>query len=485
MKRLIMLLGTFAMIAVSCQKEPQEGDGTDTGIPVVSISADRTFNSDNIAQLVLSLSTVSGKDVTVKLKDAAPEEGKSRVPANYQKTATVKAGETSAQIEVEADVLGLESGSYQAAIEMVSAEGAELAETKTVHIALDYAFRPKVNVYADNVFAGDRTATVKIVLTAAAPADVTVNLGTLPESKATVNYDRTVTVPAGETEAQVTVTVDIPDGLEPGVYPAIIGISSVENADKGDVTSVSIDLRYPFSANIVIDGDFGDWNDPNVFEWTLPEGQVLYGMIKSLRLAANGKRVFLYFEFDDPVNNYGAHLAQPVTPFADNSLPLNIYLDSDGNPATGAVVTAVDNDTFFPPYEATSMGIEYYIELALHDVAGAKFNDFYSYGGVYRYGGADGDGVFSGLTNLGGTYDGSAIFGEGTYEDGTGRVEVQLSREFFGITGNKVRLAVKIMDMGNNWGCIGLLPQGNMTSLADKTREHVDMATITIPDYVQ
>lgn len=484
MKKLLLILGTLLVIAASCEKSPTDAGGSGE-TPVVSISADQNFSENRTAELKLTLSRVSDSDVTVKLKDAAPAGGNVRVPANYSKTVKIKAGDIEAKIEVEADVLGLGSGKYQAAIEMVSAEGAELAESRIAYIDFEYSFFPSANLYADNAFTGNGTASVKIVLTAVASEDVRVRFEASSESGIKVSLSNEVVIPAGETEKEVAVKAEIPDGLEPGIYKAVIRIASIEKAAMGDVVSAEISLSYPFASDIVIDGNFDDWNSANYAEWTLPEGSVIYGMLKSLKLAANEKRVFMYFEFDNPANGYGAHLSQPVTAFEDNSLPMNIYLDADGDPATGAIVASVDNDTYFPPYEASRMGLEYYIELALHDVAGQKFNDFYSFGGVYRYGGKDGENVFSGLANLGGTYDGSAIYAEGTYENGTGRVEVQMSREFFGIKGNKVRLALKIMDMGNNWGCLGLLPQGKMISLADRTREHVDMAAITLPDYVQ
>ena len=65
-------------------------------------------------------------------------------------------------------------------------------------------------------------------------------------------------------------------------------------------------------------------------------------------------------------------------------------------------------------------------------------------------------------------------------------LRIVFERTFFKITGNKTRYAVKIMDGANNWKAMGLLPQGTATDLSDPTsRQHVDMATIDLPAYVQ
>lgn len=476
------MLGISALVAgtmfTACKENPS---GPETVIPTVSISADASFASDNTATLTLSLSEATTEDVSVTLADADVQSGSKKVSAIYSKNVTIAAGETSATVDVQADILGLEEGTYQAAIQIASAEGAEVAENPVVYIALNYVQQASVDLYADNTtFRPDGTAALRLVLSEASSMDVTVTLEEGEGTTADVSYEKTVTIPAGETEKEVILTVEIPENLEPGTYPAVIQIASVENALAGNAKSATINLVYPFTANITVDGVFDDWDTAPASVWTLPEGDVKYGMIKTLKLAANGSRVFVYFEFDDP-SNYNSK-----TPYEDNSLPFNMYIDTDGDPTTGAIVTAVDNDTYYPPYDADHMGLEYYLEITLHDVGTNTISDFWTYGGLYRYDGDDGDAVFSKLTQLkaGSDYDGSSIYGSGVYENGTGRVEVQLSRQFFEMTGSKARFAVKVMDQYNNWKALGLLPQGNSVEVDGVTQHgQVDMAEITLPDY--
>ena len=482
MKKSFFMLGISALVAgtmfTACKENPS---GPETVIPTVSISADASFASDNTATLTLSLSEATTEDVSVTLADADVQSGSKKVSAIYSKNVTIAAGETSATVDVQADILGLEEGTYQAAIQIASAEGAEVAENPVVYIALNYVQQASVDLYADNTtFRPDGTAALRLVLSEASSMDVTVTLEEGEGTTADVSYEKTVTIPAGETEKEVILTVEIPENLEPGTYPAVIQIASVENALAGNAKSATINLVYPFTANITVDGVFDDWDTAPASVWTLPEGDVKYGMIKTLKLAANGSRVFVYFEFDDP-SNYNSK-----TPYEDNSLPFNMYIDTDGDPTTGAIVTAVDNDTYYPPYYADHMGLEYYLEITLHDVGTNTISDFWTYGGLYRYDGDDGDAVFSKLTQLkaGSDYDGSSIYGSGVYENGTGRVEVQLSRQFFEMTGSKARFAVKVMDQYNNWKALGLLPQGNSVEVDGVTQHgQVDMAEITLPDY--
>lgn len=457
-----ILVLAFGIIIVSCQKDP---DDIENNQPTVSISADESFNNDNTAKLTITLSATSGKDIEVRLAKADVQSGKTNVPATYDKKITIAAGKTSATVDVKADVFGLESGDYQAAIKIESAEGAKIGEKAVAYINFSYAFRPEVNLYADASFSGDKTAKLTVALSKATTVPVVVTLETDPESKVEVEYEKKVTIPAGETSAEIDVTVEVPGNIVPGIYPAIIKIASVENGTSGTVRSIKIDLSYPFAVPITIDGDFDDWDNPNVQTWSLPEGNVLYQSMKKLKLAASGKYVYVYMEFYDPGFDF--------------NMPFNMYVDADGDPNTGAIVAAVDNDTPYPPYSDKQMGLEYYIEVGLHD--GDRYQDFYSWGGVYKYGGEHGGNVFSGLTHLGGTYDGSVIFGTGTLDNNNiGRIEIQMLRSWFGMKGSKVRIAVKNMNGADNWSAYGLLPQGNVV---DGERQLVDMASIYLPDY--
>ena len=468
----LLIMGTCFF--ASCEKPAPEPDGPATGVtPTVSISADQAFADDNTATLTLTLSAAAAEDVKVTLAKAEAKDGITELTADYTKNVTIKKGETTATVTVTAETRGLEAGEYQAGIKIASATGAEVAENAVVYIKFSYEFTPSVSLYASASFASDKTASLTVKLDKAGSKDVVVTLADDEGSQVAVSYEKTVTVPAGQTEVEVPVTCEIPADLAVGTYPAIIKIADVQNGLKGNVTSVTINLTYPFAVAITVDGIFDDWNDPNIKEWTLPEGQVLYDAIKKLKLTATEKYVYLYMQFYDPGYDF--------------NMPINIYIDADGDTATGAYTNATDNDTAYPPYDMTNQGMEWYCELSFHD--GDHYNNMYSWGTLYEVNaGADGQVVWGNLTaKTLGTYDGSQIFCTGEIgEDNIAQVEIQFERTFFKITGNKTRYAVKIMDGANNWKAMGLIPQGTATDLSDPTsRQHVDMATIDLPAYVQ
>lgn len=476
MKKVLFTLASLMIAFASCEKAPEENPQNPAGgsEPTVSISADQTFAEDNTAKLTLTLSAAAEADVKVTLAKGDVESGKTALTADFDKNITIKAGETKVVVDVEADTFGLEAGEYQAAIKIASAEGAKVADNAVAYINYSYEFKPDVNLYADEQVSGDRTAKIRVALVKATTKDVKVTLADVELSGLTVSYEKSVTIPAGQTEAEITMTVDIPASLAPGIYPIKVKIDAVENALKGNVSEATINLSYPFGVNISIDGVFDDWNDKNVLTWTLPDGQVLYDDIKELKLSANEKYVYMYAKFFDAGYSF--------------NMPVNIYIDADGNPATGGMTPATDNNTAYPPYAADNQGLEWYLEMSFHD--GDKFNDMYSWGTIYQYNpdSAPGLSVFGNLIALAvGTYDGSQISCVGSIgDDNIAQVEIQFNRSFFNIKGQKARLSLKIMDGMNNWDCIGILPQGTASNLEDPTsREQVDMATIDLPTFVE
>ena len=469
MKKTLLLLSSLLMVAaLSCT--PDSGSNTDdpdkekTGnTPVVSISADASFNAEMKAKITLTLSEASSSDVKVKLAKAAIQEGKAELAADYNKTVTIKAGDLKAEIEATADVLGLEGGDYQHAIKIDSAEGATVADNAVVYINYTFVFKPDVNVYADAQFASTCEAKLQIALSKATTKDVVVKLETDSQSEAEVEYEQTVTIPAGETQKEIIVKVKVADGLEPGVYPVIIKIQSIENGQPGSASSATINLAYPFSKDIILDGLFDDWDDASLTTFTLPDGAP-YSDMKVMKLAANSRYVYVYLEFNDPGFEYGR--------------PFDMFIDHDGDPSTGCILTSIDNDTVGEIF--TSYGIRWYIELALHD--GDHYNDFHSWGGIYRFDGTDGTGAFSGGLGSIGAFEATMMCAEGGISEGVGRLEIQLNRTDFGMTGNKARFGVKIMDGANNWRALGILPQGTPSAGAFKP---ADMGTIYLPVYAE
>ena len=190
MKQLFLFAGAMAlaggMLFTSCKDNTEEQPGT---VPEVSISADETFASDYTATVTLTLSSASSSDVVVNLADADVESGQSEVPAVYSKSVTIGAGKTSATVKVSADVLGLTEGTYQSAIMIASAEGADVAENSVVYIGLDYVELPAVNLYADDHFTHTRTAELRLRLEEAAEANVTVTLEDDASSTVSVEYE--------------------------------------------------------------------------------------------------------------------------------------------------------------------------------------------------------------------------------------------------------------------------------------------------------
>lgn len=467
MKKALIILSTMLVAAgmfYSCQK-PDDGkkeeEKTDKA-PTLTIAADATFNADMKANITLTLSAAAAKDIEVKLAKADVQNGKTEIAADFTKKVTIAAGETTKTVEVTADAMGLESGEYQAAIKVASAEGAEVAANAVVYINYTFVFTPAVNLNADNTFASDKTAKLTISLAKATSKDVKVTLETDAESTATVNYDKVVTIPAGQTTKEITVTVDIPANLEAGVYPAIIKVVSAENGEIGTSASVTINLVYPFSVPITLDGLFEDWDNPAVITATVPDG-AFYPDMHVMKLAATQTYVYVYLEFADPG--------------FDSNRPFDMFVDNDGDVATGYDLTSIDNDTVGKIFNG--VGGRWYIELALHD--GDHYNDFHSWGGIYEYKGTDGAGVFSGGLGTIGAFEATMMCAEGGLTDGIGRLEIQLNRKNFGMTGNKARFGVKIMEGNNNWKAIGVLPQ-DVDGGAFKA---ADMLTINLPAYAE
>lgn len=493
MKRIMLAISAAALAAglfVSCEKTPQDnGKPADEEI-TVSMKADAAFAEDNTAKLTLELSKAASVDVTVTLAKAPVQSGKNEVPANFSKSVKIEKGKTSAEVNVEADVLGLESGEYQTAIKIASVKGAETPEDAVVYIALSYSFKPEVNVYADQTFAGDKTAKIRVALAKATTKDVKVKLAPAADNKYTVTIaPAELTIAAGQTEAEAVATIELPESVEIGVTPHVIDIVEVENAVKGKVTTATINLAYPFSYAITIDGDFSDWDKDGIITYSLPEGAVLYPFIKKMKLAADEKYAYLYFEFADPAkcefyNSVTKDVAK-ATELASNGLPINIYIDADGNKETGCYIPTTDNQTTYSPYANDNMGVEWYLEGGFH---GQEFFDLTGLTYYLRYTGKDKDNFWSSFANHVLEITGEIIYAQSSFDEsaGIGRSEISFQRKFFEMTGNKARFSVKIMDGVAGWPCLGLMPQGTATDMKKaESRSHVDMATLILPNYVE
>ena len=472
MKKALLLAGSvLLMIMAGCAKDntPDEskdptpgGNGNDDKAVSVSIKADSDFNDEYSATATITLSAASKSDVKVKLASGDVQEGKTKVPADFSKDVTIKAGETTAKVTVKADVMGLKEGDYQAAVKIASAEGADVGSEAVAYFNMSFVFIPEVNLYADPQFASTCDAKITVSLSKEATNDVKVNLVLDPESTADVEFEKTVTIPAGEKSKDVTVTVNVPKGLAAGTYPAIIKLGEIENGVAGSSTSVTINLNYPFSTTVYIDGEFNEW--AGALEWPTPAECEFVG-IRTLKLAATPQKLFIYFEIVEPhPENFDLY-----------PMPIDIFLDCDGSYDTGGKLTSTDNNNTTLPY--VDSGLNWYIELGnVH--SGQDYTDF-TYG-AYKFIGADGASIWS-LDNKTGQYGADEMFGVGVLgDDGIGRIEIQIDRTYFELTGTQAQVGVKIMDGNGGWNCYGLSPIGPLVGDAS-TR--VDMALINMPEY--
>ena len=374
---MLLAAGIFA----SCSKTPVTPDtskdpvGPQGETPTVSISADASFSDALKANVTLTLSAAASTDVKVKLAKADIQSGKKEVPADFSKNVTIKAGETSATVEVTADALGLESGDFQAAIK----------------------------------------------------------------------------------------------------------IAEANNATVGSASSATINLSYPFQVPITIDGAFDDWNDPSIVTWTLPE-KAIFTQLKCMKLAADPKCVYMYLETYE-VNNVEGDLT-----------PFDIYINADGNNATGCIIASIDNnngDPYVNIQQWVNPGIEYYLEgllnknVTLEDESVVPgFADLTELQWYLRYNGADGASFWSGFENLNDAFKAhpEKIFAQGVIEGTVGKVEIVFSREAFNIKGTKAAFGVKLMDGFNGWTALGLAPQAEQPNAPTYTAAE-ELLYIYLPPY--
>ena len=476
MKRLFLVTAVSAILMggmlTSCKESTEDPEGP---TPTVSISADAEFASDNTATVTLSLSEATSHDVTVALEDAEVQSGETEVTVLYSKSVTIEAGQTSAEVTVTADVLGLEGGEYQAAIAIASAEGANVAENPVVYINFDYVEKPSVSLYADVAdVPATKTFNLVLRLSAANAEPVVVTLDDDASNTVPATYEKSITIPAGETEVEVPVTVNT-DALAPGTYKVVINLVSAEGVVIGTAKSVSINLEYPFTAHITIDGLFDDWDQsPILGEYSRPAKNLEhYPIGTSLKLTANKKEVYVYFEFEAP-EKYG------FTNYDTNVMPYNFFVDPDGDANTGCAVGTIGQNEAGEPF--TPQGFTYYVEGQLRDGSAEPFSNFIGTNIYLAEAGTNNNYLWNGatLTHLAGTYDGEDIFGAGSYENGIARIEVKLAREFFNIKGDKFRFALRIID-GTSFNVMSLMPQVETSD--DGAFVPADFMSISLPVY--
>lgn len=461
-KSLFVIAAVAALFAASCTPQDPENPGKKDGkTPEVTITADKAFAEDLTANVTVTLSEASDAEVVVRLKKADPQSGKKSVSADFEKKIKFKAGETTVTFAAKADVLGIDDGEYQAAIKIDSAEGATVAEPSVVYIDLNYTFKAEVNLYADASFAATGKASVKVAIAKATAQDIKVALEVDASSTVDAKMEKELVIKAGQTEAETFAVLDVAT-LQTGNFIFVVNIKSIENGVAGGSKSVTINLQFPFSSDITIDGDFDDWAD--ALCWEVPAETEFTGF-KCMKLAASAKRLFVYFEINEP---------RPDD-FDMFPMPIDIFIDCDANVNTGGKLTSTDNYNLDLPF--TDSGLNWYVELGnVHD--GQGYTDF-TYG-AYKYEGDDGAGVFSKLTNMSGKYGASECFGVGILgEDGIGRIEIMFDRTYFELVNTKASVGAKVMNGMDGWNCWGLVPFG----AGEGPSARQDLATIELPVY--
>ncbi|MCR5409219.1 MAG: fimbrillin family protein [Bacteroidales bacterium] len=183
---------------------------------------------------------------------------------------------------------------------------------------------------------------------------------------------------------------------------------------------------------ITIDGDFSDWEslDPSLVSVAYTAGNSRATALRMMKAYVDANALFVYFEYD--VN-------QLTTDFT----PLQLYINSDNNTATGCA-----------GYDKFSMWSDAGYE---HLVEGYIFNGGYLenyYGFLYNWSGADGEeGWFwDESTRIGG-----AVTGRGDYQ----AYEIMLDRSYLTLPDS---FTIGLNIESNDWQTIGFLPNGDVTT---------------------
>ena len=190
----------------------------DDNAPTLSID-DVTVTEGVTAAFTISLSTASGRDVTVT---ATTADGTASAPGDYThttQTVTITAGTTSATFNVDTTEDTLDEPNETFQVRLSSPTGATLADGTGIGTITDDDDAPTLSIDDVTVTEGD-AATFTVTLSAAAGRAVTVTAttadGTATAPDDYANRSAAVTLAAGQTEATFAVatagdTVDEPD----------------------------------------------------------------------------------------------------------------------------------------------------------------------------------------------------------------------------------------------------------------------------------
>lgn len=223
----------------------------------------------------------------------------------------------------------------------------------------------------------------------------------------------------------------------------MVGCKKDDSGNKGNNGNKGGGDDPEYVAPIAIDGDFADWaklDASKVATATLPEGAAKEAL-KLVKVYADEMYVFVYFEWDKELVEYNA----------DEFVPFHVYLNSDGDAATGGF-----GDQF------SDASIDFLAEGMLTD--GKK---------IVNYG--DGVSCFSWIGETNGTgWDWEELeSGDGLFEGAgvVGKYELAITRELFplGTLADDFTIG---FDIQQAWDSVGVLPigaEGYVASLAVST----------------
>lgn len=225
-----------AFTLASCQ---QKENGS-VAAPTLGISAASTEFSNGKATVTLTLSAAASADVKVTLE----AKGTLADKATFEKNPVIPAGVSSQSVEitVPADAKGA------LIVSIAAASGANVGTSYSVSLtASGSAQTASVELDYSN-FNDEGKATLTAILSKKLSADVVLTIGldenvsegatAIPASNLT--YGTTLTIPAGETEAAMEVTIKDMELLASGVNEAHFFISKAEGAELSKNVSVMV-----------------------------------------------------------------------------------------------------------------------------------------------------------------------------------------------------------------------------------------------------
>ncbi|MBQ9653072.1 MAG: hypothetical protein IJV32_02485 [Bacteroidales bacterium] len=269
----VSLAACGAFTACVTPENPYEGE-TVPNLTVTAVSP--SFTADK-AELELTLSQFVHKDLAVEFDVSGVDRGALDLPDSY----LFPAGTVKQKITINAYSAELEPKDYQITITPSSSEAKVVSSP--VSLALSVKDEAFVNL-SMTPLDEDQKSIITVSLSRKLSESVTLPIkvdGTpsdgvtlLPESA--ITYEKSVTIPAGETSARTEVALDL-WSVEPGQYEFVYEIGSFTSKAKAGTTTV---LRLLVRAGIELNRH--KWHDGDYWDYYETDGQVYtYGGLGS------------------------------------------------------------------------------------------------------------------------------------------------------------------------------------------------------------